>query len=223
MVDLNGVAAWGCVCFRLEARNLAFQRAEAEVVAQELDVPIVTNPEEPKRFAIRRNVAQRRTVRRGSTADQLASGMLRPLSTCMRTTAANSPRYLSLLLLPPSQEITNEGGELVGALGERDIQGRNALHHALLRKGAPPSSVQMRLLIAWCEEDAVNQRDERGCRPLHVICAVKSDKAEQVMRLLVAVRAEVDAADHKGQTPLHVSAASGAEKLALLLLVQRPD
>ena len=66
---------------------------------------------------------------------------------------------------------------------------------------------------------SVNAVQHEGAwQPLHLACMASHSKAEVVVKQLLAVRAQVSAADARGQTPLHLCAAHGLEKAALQLI-----
>jgi ankyrin repeat protein len=86
-------------------------------------------------------------------------------------------------------------------LNARDIQGRTPLHLAILAKNRPVVEV----LIAGGAK--ANVEDNAGARPLHLLCGVwdDSDAAATEAELLLQARADVNARNKSGATPLIVA------------------
>ena len=69
--------------------------------------------------------------------------------------------------------------------------------------------------------DSVSSKDENyGATPLH-FAAYAADK--DVVELLLANKAEVNAKDNEGKTPLHIAAGFGRKDVAELLLAKKAE
>ena len=95
----------------------------------------------------------------------------------------------------------------------RDSIGRTCLHYACCS-----DSVNLVTMILGTEPDLVHTRDTYGRTPLHyVVWNGTSAQGEICMKLLEA-KAEVDALDDEGMTPLHFAADAAKGKIIPILL-----
>ena len=95
----------------------------------------------------------------------------------------------------------------------RDSIGRTCLHYACCS-----DSVNLVTMLLGTEPDLVHTRDTYGRTPLHyVVWNGTSAQGEICMKLLEA-KAEVDALDDEGMTPLHFAADAGKGKIIPILL-----
>jgi len=110
-----------------------------------------------------------------------------------------------------------EEKELRKMIGDKDKAGETTLHHAV--RDSPPEVVK--LLISNAAK--VAGKDIDGLTALHVVCGQGGDDSQVMIRLLLKMKAQVDALDRFKTTPLMTACHAGQEEVAILLHSKKAD
>ena len=97
-------------------------------------------------------------------------------------------------------------------LEEPDANGRNALHLACLEGHLNVANVLSDYMLQILEAC-----DNEKNRPLHLAC--ESD-SENIVKLLVEMKADTTARNHKEELPLHIAARKGNVQIGELLVTE---